>query len=429
VSVGFVVLFCLGALLMWLARGAPPAAAAVALGSGSDPVPASVAVRRGGQVAALRRLQDLARRARRPQDTDGVTVLEASLLNQARTARSTAAFAQRGERLVALFAILATLAVASAVALSSAQVRVPRPNAAGVNDGLWPLVRPLMNGGVAVITLLGITVIGAMAGGAATRGRRPLGLAWDLMCFLPRTGHPLGPPCYAERAVPEIVRRVEWWLDAERSDGSEPPSAHRRQVVLSAHSLGGVLAVAAVCACAPRIGGRDTVARLQLITYGSQLRPYFGRLFPDLLGPAVQGTRPVPAPTWWGANPWRESDETIPSALAGSTVRAVLHGNWRNLWRRSDPIGFPVDAYPAGGVDRAAEEFDTSRYVVKVDGHSDYQRTLVYLDELDQAVRRALTPAAEDGWKGSTISLPQAAPRASTEAASTPAASGSPAPP
>ena len=99
-----------------------------------------------------------------------------------------------------------------------------------------------------MITVLGAVVIGAIAGGGATRNRRPLGLAWDLMCFLPRTRHPLGPPCYAERAVPEIVRRIEWWLDGEEPDGSTERGVPDRQVILSAHSLGAVLAVSAVCA-------------------------------------------------------------------------------------------------------------------------------------------------------------------------------------
>jgi hypothetical protein len=55
----------------------------------------------------------------------------------------------------------------------------------------------------------------------------------------------------------------------------------------------------------------------------------------------------------------------------------------------TDPIGFRVDAPPATpntSEDRAAEEFDTSTYVVRVDGHSDYPRSLTYLAVLLDAI-------------------------------------------
>jgi hypothetical protein len=55
----------------------------------------------------------------------------------------------------------------------------------------------------------------------------------------------------------------------------------------------------------------------------------------------------------------------------------------------TDPIGFRVDAPPVTlntSEDRAAEEFDTSTYVVRVDGHSDYPRSLTYLAVLLDAI-------------------------------------------
>jgi len=287
-----------------------------------------------------------------------------------------------------VFAGFATLAVAGAVVLA---VTVgPTPTIT-----VWPWVNGVLDGGVAAITLLGATVIGAVAGGgSSTRGRRPLGLAWDLICFLPRTGHPLGPPCYAERAVPEVVRRIEWWLDGEQPDGSSESGAAERRVVLSAHSLGAVLAVAAVCATTTRRSAQDTLGRMFLLTYGSQLRPYFGRLFPELLGPAVMGTAPVARPTRWGKDPWRRDAPQLHSGSgSGGSVRSLLP--WRNLWRLTDPIGFRADGppptpttsrNPAEELDRAAEEFDTSTYVVRVDGHSDYPRSLTYLAVLLDAI-------------------------------------------
>ena len=373
-------------------------AAEVDLGDAGKPF-AGMVLREGGSVDALRKLQGRAQRdtSWTGGEENGPTTLEASLLQQAVGARRTAAYTQRGEILVAVFAGFATLAVAGAAILA---VTVgPTPTIKGSS---W--VNGVLDGGVAVITLLGATVIGAVAGGgSSTRGRRPLGFAWDLICFLPRTGHPLGPPCYAERAVPEVVRRIEWWLDGEKPDGSTESGAAERRVVLSAHSLGAVLAVAAVCATTTRRSAPDTLARMSLLTYGSQLRPYFGRLFPELLGPAVQGTAPVAAPTPWRKNPWIRPDPQLHAGPgSGGSVRSLLPGRWRNLWRLTDPIGFRVDAPPATPntsedraakefdkdttVHRAAEEFDTSTYVVRVDGHSDYPRSLTYLAVLLDAI-------------------------------------------
>ena len=155
--------------------------------------------------------------------------------------------------------------------------RWPDPNAflptpAGGRDHVWVDVVDLAAWGAGATALL---VLGGLVGGAVAGRTRPLGLLWDLMCFLPRAGHPYGPPCYAERVVPELVRRYHEWLDG----GPE------RRVVVSAHSLGAVLAVASLLAARVELGP-GCLRRLALLTYGVQLRPYFGRIFPELLGPA-----------------------------------------------------------------------------------------------------------------------------------------------
>ncbi|MFF4927582.1 hypothetical protein ACFY2H_01495 [Streptomyces griseofuscus] len=126
--------------------------------------------------------------------------------------------------------------------------------------------------------------------------RRTVGILWDVGTFWPRAAHPFAPPCYAERAVPDLTWRMATWTEATGG-----------RLVLSGHSQGSVLAAAAAWQLTPA-----TRARIALLTYGSPLERLYGRWFPAHFGPA---------------------------ALAG------LHRNmacWHNLYRRTDPIGGPV---------------------------------------------------------------------------------------
>ena len=59
--------------------------------------------------------------------------------------------------------------------------------------------------------------------------RRTVGIVWDLGTFWPRAVHPLAPPCYAERAVPDLLLRLRFYKE---SGG---------RVLLSCHSQGTVL--------------------------------------------------------------------------------------------------------------------------------------------------------------------------------------------
>ena len=63
--------------------------------------------------------------------------------------------------------------------------------------------------------------------------RRVVGVLWDVITFWPRANHPLTPPCYAERTVPELRDRLEV-LTADADT----------RVVLAAHSQGTVIAAA-----------------------------------------------------------------------------------------------------------------------------------------------------------------------------------------
>ncbi|MET9972312.1 hypothetical protein ABZZ80_42125, partial [Streptomyces sp. NPDC006356] len=127
--------------------------------------------------------------------------------------------------------------------------------------------------------------------------RRTIGILWDVGTFWPRAAHPFAPPCYAERAVPDLTWRMVTWTRAEDD----------RRLVISGHSQGSVLAAAAAWQLTP--ADRKRVA---LLTYGSPLERLYGRWFPAHFGPA---------------------------ALAS------LHAEvdcWRNLYRVTDPIGGPI---------------------------------------------------------------------------------------
>src|SRR5690606_36516328 len=194
--------------------------------------------------------------------------------------------------------------------------------------------------------------------------RQAVGVLWDIGTFWPRAAHPLAPPSYAERAVPQLVARVTREADEGRgvllsghSQGSvlaaatvwqlpprcrpqvalsthasplaRPSYAERavpqlvarvtreadegRGVLLSGHSQGSVLAAATVWQLPPRCR-----PRVALITHGSPLHRLYARYFPAHFGPA---------------------------ALADVERRVAY---WRNLWRCTDAIGGPVHTAPGG---------------------------------------------------------------------------------
>jgi len=146
--------------------------------------------------------------------------------------------------------------------------------------------------------------------------RRTIGVLWDVGTFWPRSYHPLSPPCYTERAVPELQRRM-WWL---HDNGG--------RVMLAAHSQGAVLATAALV----QPGCHPDGDHPALITFGSPVCKLYGWGFPayfdqdllKLLEPAEEG---------------RLND-------------------WRNFYYPTDPIGGSVapDLAPAEG-DPVDEEF------------------------------------------------------------------------
>ena len=186
--------------------------------------------------------------------------------------------------------------------------------------------------------------------------RRTVGVLWDISTFWPRATHPLAPPCYTERVIPELVQRVAD-LTGNGTD----------RVVVSGHSQGSVIAATLILQLDPA-----TRARTRLLTHGSPLCRLYARFFPDFFDP----------PTF----------ATLRTLLTGADPAPAAPLGWHNLYRPSDPIGGPIFRDP----DRPDLDGDLDEYLPDpaetphpaddpppVYGHSDY-----YLDPAyDTAIR------------------------------------------
>jgi hypothetical protein len=169
--------------------------------------------------------------------------------------------------------------------------------------------------------------------------RRRVGIVWDVATFWPRHAHPLAPPCYAERAVPELGQRIAYLTAGDPR--VDDPVFKAKSVIVSAHSQGSVIAAAALL----RQG--QAVSRVALVTYGSPLDRLYGRYFPAYFNPDTM------------------------DALARR-----LDQRWVNLWRVTDPIGGPVRA--------SAHDWEVP-LGTPLEGHSNYPRESWYRDALTQS--------------------------------------------
>ncbi|MEU1587035.1 hypothetical protein [Micromonospora sp. NPDC005710] len=153
-------------------------------------------------------------------------------------------------------------------------------------------------------------IIGGIFAYRTPRFRRYVGVLWDLGTFWPRAAHPFAPPCYAERAVPELTCRITHLVDSGNA------------VVLTGHSHGSVLLAATVLQLPRRVTNH-----IALLTHGSPLRRLYARLFPAYV-----------------------NDEVI------HEIADRVDWRWINLWRDTDPIGGRV--FPPHGPDEAPTSSD-----------------------------------------------------------------------
>ena len=153
-----------------------------------------------------------------------------------------------------------------------------------------------------------LLALGAGLAAGATRylpRMRPwVASVWEVLTFWPRRFHPLAITPYSEIVVPQLQLQV---VDALKEG---------RQVVVSAHSQGSVLAVSALAGLA---GGGLNLSGTSLVTHACPLGPLYGRFFPHQFAP----------------------EALIPLAehLAD---RSGTGAAWINAWRRGDPVGGPV---------------------------------------------------------------------------------------
>ncbi|MGW8883854.1 hypothetical protein [Streptomyces sp. NPDC055749] len=277
--------------------------------------------------------------------------------------RATAALTDSAPRLLGALSGATLLLGAGAVAGSWATGQVPGL----ATDGASPFVESLAEAAQSTGSwMIGVGFILFVTWGRRAyrdvNARRTIGILWDVGTFWPRAAHPFAPPCYAERAVPDLSSRMSAWTARTRG-----------RLVISGHSQGSVLAASAVWQLPDA-----TRRRVALLTYGSPIERLYGRWFPAYFGP-------VP--------------------LAG--LHRSVHC-WRNLWRATDPIGGPVriEEGERPEVDRGplkdplvygrTAELPLPEPIL---GHSDYQADPVFAQERAALLERldAVLPRQADG--------------------------------
>jgi hypothetical protein len=172
---------------------------------------------------------------------------------------------------------------------------------------------------VALIVVATASLIGLGRAAYKDRNkRRTLGTLWDVGTFWPRATHPLAPPSYGERVMPDLITRIGHLTE-------KPDDV----VILSAHSQGGIIAATVFLQLDP-----VQQNRVCLLTYGCPLRRLYARFFS----------------AYFGLRTLQRLGRLLDTAESQALPRAGWA--WRNLFRPSDYIGGPIfNAYPEAQFD------------------------------------------------------------------------------
>jgi hypothetical protein len=177
--------------------------------------------------------------------------------------------------------------------------------------------------------------------------RKTIGALWDVGTFWPRAVHPLAPPCYAERAVPEVVDRIrlltghlteekddvaalKYQAGLPNLDRTEGLTVSPGKLLLTGYSQGSVIAPAVVAQLPS-----DVLPDVALLTLACPARRLYGRAFPAYLG----------------RRQLTELACLLDAAAPGQEPRNLERGRWKNLRRRSDYIGSFIFAEPETRLD------------------------------------------------------------------------------
>ncbi|MGN6172775.1 MAG: hypothetical protein ACTHPS_07460 [Streptosporangiaceae bacterium] len=185
-----------------------------------------------------------------------------------------------------------------------------------------------------IVSLVTVALAGLLVG--LLRGaysdpskRKTIGALWDVATFWPRAVHPFAPPCYAERAIPEVVDRVLLLMGLDAAGQAQPGQRELADqyrltvpcgpVLLTGYSQGSIIAPAVAAQLPPDVLKRPDFA---LLTLACPARRLYGRAFPRYFG--------------------RQHLEELCNLLSHHDRKY-----WRNAVRRSDYIGSWIFSPPA----------------------------------------------------------------------------------